>query len=127
MRDTYREVDADGRLGAWTVSRRTRSSSSCPTTASRRFRRGANLNAWLEQHGYLRSSTPSRRDRYEWLEGIDWRRTRAFAIGLNSLYINVRGRERDGIVAPEERAGAGAGDRRAALAAGAIRRTASPS
>jgi predicted AlkP superfamily phosphohydrolase/phosphomutase len=68
------------------------------------FRRGANLNTWLEQQGYLQLTDPSRRDSYEWLEGIDWSRTRAFAIGLNSLYLNVRGRERSGIVPPEERA-----------------------
>jgi predicted AlkP superfamily phosphohydrolase/phosphomutase len=44
------------------------------------------------------------RDRYEWLDGIDWKRTRAFAIGLNSLYLNVRDRERHGVVAASERA-----------------------
>ncbi len=34
---------------------------------------------------------------------IDWARTKAYAIGLNSLYLNIRGRERDGIVDPSER------------------------
>ena len=69
------------------------------------FRRQANLNTWLEQHGYLVLKDPSKRDRYEWLLGIDWKKTQAFAIGLNSLYMNVKGRERFGIVAPGERAG----------------------
>ena len=64
------------------------------------FRRQANLNSWLEQHGYLALEEPGRRDRYEWLLGLDWSRTRAFGIGLNSLYLNVRGRERAGIVSP---------------------------
>jgi len=67
------------------------------------FRRQANLNSWLEQNGYLALKDPAQRDRSEWLTGIDWTRTRAFSIGLNSLYINTRGRERDGIVAPQER------------------------
>ena len=67
------------------------------------FRRQAHLNAWLERHGYLALVDPAQRDRYEWLSGIDWSRTRAFALGLNSLYLNVRGRERSGIVAPSER------------------------
>ena len=31
---------------------------------------------------------------------MDWRNTRAYALGLNSLYVNLRGRERDGIVEP---------------------------
>ena len=68
------------------------------------FRRQANLNTWLEQNGYLALKNPRRRAEYEWLQGIDWSRTRAFAIGLNSLYLNVRGRERNGIVAPSQRA-----------------------
>ncbi|MFQ5513634.1 MAG: alkaline phosphatase family protein [Myxococcota bacterium] len=67
------------------------------------FRRQANLNTWLERNGYLVLKDPARRASYEWLSGLDWSRTRAFAIGLNSLYLNVRGRERYGIVPPEER------------------------
>jgi len=67
------------------------------------FRRQANLNTWLEQNGYLTLKNPDRRDKYEWLMGIDWGKTRAFGIGLNSLYLNVRGRERAGIVAPQDR------------------------
>ncbi|MGH9843568.1 MAG: alkaline phosphatase family protein, partial [Blastocatellia bacterium] len=58
----------------------------------------------LEQHGYLVLKNPAKRDRYEWLLGIDWKKTKAFAIGLNSLYLNVADRERYGHVAPAERA-----------------------
>ncbi|MCI0734422.1 MAG: alkaline phosphatase family protein, partial [Methylococcaceae bacterium] len=67
------------------------------------FKRQANLNTWLEQNGYLALKNPAERDQYEWLFGIDWRKTKAFAIGLNSLYLNVRGRDRYGIVAPADR------------------------
>ena len=35
--------------------------------------------------------------------GVDWSRTRAYAVGLNGLYANVKGREAQGIVAPHER------------------------
>ena len=31
---------------------------------------------------------------------MDWSRTRAYGLGLNALYLNVRGRERYGIVQP---------------------------
>lgn len=68
------------------------------------FRRQANLNTWLEQHGYLVLKDPAKRDQYEWLMGIDWKKTKAFAIGLNSLYLNVKGREKFGVVPPSERA-----------------------
>jgi predicted AlkP superfamily phosphohydrolase/phosphomutase len=67
------------------------------------FRRQAHLNAWLEQRGYLHLIRPEERDRHDWLDNIDWTATRAFSIGLNSLYINVAGRERDGIVPAAER------------------------
>ena len=36
-------------------------------------------------------------------DDIDWSRTRAYGLGLNGLYINVRGRESSGIVDPGER------------------------
>jgi predicted AlkP superfamily phosphohydrolase/phosphomutase len=33
---------------------------------------------------------------------VDWSRTTAYAVGLNGLYVNLRGREKKGIVAPGE-------------------------
>ena len=68
------------------------------------FTRQAHLNTWLEQHGYLKRLPGTARADVQWLKGIDWAATRAYAIGLNSLYLNVAGRERDGIVTPAERA-----------------------
>ncbi len=34
---------------------------------------------------------------------VGWTQTRAYGLGINSLYLNLRGRERDGIVDPDER------------------------
>jgi predicted AlkP superfamily phosphohydrolase/phosphomutase len=31
---------------------------------------------------------------------VDWSRTRAYGLGLNGLYLNLKGREREGIVEP---------------------------
>ena len=70
------------------------------------FYKQANLNAWLRDAGYLvlrEDATPVVAESDEWLSGIDWSRTRAFSIGLNSLYINVAGREQHGIVPASER------------------------
>jgi predicted AlkP superfamily phosphohydrolase/phosphomutase len=62
------------------------------------FRRGVNLNSWLHQNGYLvLEQEPSGR---EWFEGVDWSRTRAYAVGFGGIYLNLRGRESQGIVAP---------------------------
>lgn len=66
------------------------------------WRRVFNLNAWLYQNGYLAVKDESLPE-VDGLRNVDWARTRAYGIGLNGLYINVKGRERDGIVPPEDR------------------------
>jgi predicted AlkP superfamily phosphohydrolase/phosphomutase len=63
------------------------------------FRHGVNLNSWLHQHGYL-ALRPGRTESGEWLEGVDWSRTRAFALGLAGIFLNVKGRESQGVVGP---------------------------
>jgi predicted AlkP superfamily phosphohydrolase/phosphomutase len=64
------------------------------------FRRSFNLNAWLVENGYLvlRARAPAQgRDIFR---DADWSRTRAYGLGLNGLYVNLRGREKNGIVNP---------------------------
>jgi predicted AlkP superfamily phosphohydrolase/phosphomutase len=67
------------------------------------FRRGINLNRWLLDRGYL-ALKPDRDGRAEWLEDIDWSRTRAYALGLTGIFLNVKGREAHGIVDPGDEA-----------------------
>lgn len=64
------------------------------------FRRGVNLNTWLHRNGYLALKNGSGGSG-EWFAGVDWTRTRAYAFGLSGLYLNRKGRERDGIVEKE--------------------------
>ena len=66
------------------------------------WRRTFHLNAWLHQNGYLAVSDESLPE-VEALLNVDWSRTRAYGIGLNGLYVNLAGRERDGIVPSHER------------------------
>ena len=66
------------------------------------FRRGVDLNRWLEENGYL-VLDDARRDE-EHLAGVDWSRTRAFAIGLSGIFLNLTGRFEHGIVDPGEEA-----------------------
>jgi predicted AlkP superfamily phosphohydrolase/phosphomutase len=61
------------------------------------FRRGVNLNTWLMENGFLFLKTDTD-GTGEWLEDIDWTRTKAYAFGLSGLYINKKGREAKGIV-----------------------------
>lgn len=67
------------------------------------FRRGVNLNAWLLQEGHLALKEGASGDG-EYLRDVDWGRTRAYAVGLGGLYLNLRGREAQGIVRPGEQA-----------------------
>jgi len=59
------------------------------------FRRQFNLNRWLRENGYIQPAGCT-----SVLSDVDWSGTRAYGLGINGLYINLRGRERDGIVEP---------------------------
>lgn len=67
------------------------------------WRRAVNLNSWLRDGGYLvvRAGEPAASPGF--FSNVDWSRTRAYALGLNGLYINVRGREPHGAVEPKDR------------------------
>lgn len=64
------------------------------------FRRGVDLNVWLEQNGYLALLPDGRGKKH--LAGVDWSRTRAFCVGLAGIWLNVKGRESQGIVEPKD-------------------------
>jgi predicted AlkP superfamily phosphohydrolase/phosphomutase len=93
------------------------------------FRRGVNLNTWLLREGYLAlkdesgdyfeaqgppgaapengGTRPSSRDSAamtgaSYLDGIDWSRTRAYTFGLGGVYLNLKGREAQGVVEPAQ-------------------------
>ncbi len=64
------------------------------------FQRGINLNSWLEQEGYLTVKDGGEGSGY--LQGIDWSKTRAYSFGLAGIYLNLNGRESQGIVEKHE-------------------------
>ena len=61
------------------------------------FRRGIDLNRWLEENGYLVVDDTRRGEDY--LAGVDWSQTRAFAIGLTGIFLNIKDKYAQGIVA----------------------------
>jgi predicted AlkP superfamily phosphohydrolase/phosphomutase len=61
------------------------------------FRNKVHLNRWLLDNGYLFIKNGG-----DDLRGVDWKKTAAYAVGLNSIYLNVAGREGQGIVSAEE-------------------------
>ena len=67
------------------------------------FRRGVNLNTWLHENGYLHLEEGADGSA-EWLRGVDWSKTKAYAIGLTGMFLNMAGREEHGIVQPGDEA-----------------------
>lgn len=74
------------------------------------WRRTMNYNTWLAQEGYLvlegegpeRANLEDLFDQGEFFVNVDWSRTRAYAMGLGNIYVNLAGREAQGIVQPGE-------------------------
>jgi predicted AlkP superfamily phosphohydrolase/phosphomutase len=71
------------------------------------WRRSVNYNSWLVENGYLvlsggasRKSLEALFSRGRFWESVDWSRSRAYAMGLGDVYVNVKGREKNGIVEP---------------------------
>jgi predicted AlkP superfamily phosphohydrolase/phosphomutase len=64
------------------------------------FRRGFNLNTWLKENGYHKLINERKQEEELLFQNTDWSKTKAYNIGLNGLYINQRGREREGIIEP---------------------------
>jgi predicted AlkP superfamily phosphohydrolase/phosphomutase len=62
------------------------------------YRRSFNLNTWLLNNGYITRKKDAGADSAEPFSDVDWSRTQAYGLGLNGLYLNLHGREREGIV-----------------------------
>ncbi len=69
-----------------------------------RFDRAVHLNTILMREGFLTLNDPRDTGDDEMFVHVDWSRTQAYAMGLNSLYLNRLGRERGGIVSEGEEA-----------------------
>jgi predicted AlkP superfamily phosphohydrolase/phosphomutase len=61
------------------------------------FGRQFNLNSWLRDWGYLGPPECT-----SIMKDVDWSTTTAYGLGINGLYLNMKGRERDGLVEPGE-------------------------
>jgi predicted AlkP superfamily phosphohydrolase/phosphomutase len=74
------------------------------------FRQSVNLNTWLVQEGFMaiQGQQPGEKTLKDlfgggtFWENVDWTRTKAYAMGLGQIYVNLQGREGHGIVAPAD-------------------------
>ena len=99
VQDWYRRLDrfvddVNARVDAWSGKYRYLILSDHGFAA---FRQKVHLNRWLLESGYLFMKNGGSD-----LSGVDWNKTRAYAVGLNSIYLNIVGREGQGIVSANE-------------------------
>jgi predicted AlkP superfamily phosphohydrolase/phosphomutase len=67
-----------------------------------------NYNTWLATNGYLvlngqeagAANLEDLFDQGQFFQNVDWSKTRAYAMGLGNIYVNLKGREAKGIVKP---------------------------
>jgi predicted AlkP superfamily phosphohydrolase/phosphomutase len=74
------------------------------------WRKGFNTNTWLVENGFMTLKNPGAEEKQYNLDNLfgqgsffpntDWNRTQAYALGLGQVYLNLRGREKYGIVNP---------------------------
>ncbi len=62
------------------------------------WRRGFNVNSWLVREGYMRLKNGADSSERKFLLDVDWSKTRAYALGVGAIYLNMKGREGRGIV-----------------------------
>jgi predicted AlkP superfamily phosphohydrolase/phosphomutase len=78
------------------------------------FDYGFNTNTWLVKNGYMVLKNPEAQEKEYKLENlyahgnffpnVDWSKTKAYALGLGQIYLNIYGRERYGIIEPGQQA-----------------------
>jgi predicted AlkP superfamily phosphohydrolase/phosphomutase len=74
------------------------------------FRQSVNLNTWLVQEGFMaiQGQQPGEKTLKDlfgggtFWENVDWTRTKAYAMGLGQIYVNLKGREGRGAVSPAD-------------------------
>ncbi|MBC8413509.1 alkaline phosphatase family protein, partial [bacterium] len=67
------------------------------------FRRTVHINTWLVQQGYMQLTQKVEAGDSEGgtlFQYVDWKNTQAYAVGFGSIYLNIKGREKTGIVEP---------------------------
>jgi predicted AlkP superfamily phosphohydrolase/phosphomutase len=72
------------------------------------YRRAVNINTWLVRNGFMTlkgqtgdvATLEKLFDKGDLFANVDWSKTKAYAMGLGSIYVNLVGREKHGSVMP---------------------------
>ena len=74
----------------------------CSDHGFAQFGRNFHLNTWLRDNGYLTIKDEAKSKERTNISDIDWNNTIAYGIGFNGLYLNIAGREEQGIVGSDK-------------------------
>ena len=74
----------------------------CSDHGFAQFARQFHLNTWLRDNGYLTIKSEALKKEETSIFDVDWSQTVAYGVGFNGLYMNLKGREGQGIVPPEK-------------------------
>lgn len=68
------------------------------------FERAVSINTWLVRNGYMTLTEEiDEKDEGALFKYVDWKKTKAYSLGFNSIYINLEGRESNGVVKEGEK------------------------
>jgi predicted AlkP superfamily phosphohydrolase/phosphomutase len=74
----------------------------CSDHGFTQFARQFHLNTWLRDNGYLVLEDKAAKKEETSIFDVDWSQSVAYGVGFNGLYLNLQGREGQGIVPPEK-------------------------
>jgi len=66
------------------------------------FYKEFHLSTWLVQQGFTVLTHPEKIEEQNFFDYVDWKKTKAYAIGFNGVYLNKSGREKHGVVSDAE-------------------------
>lgn len=71
------------------------------------FQRGVNINTWLYGNKllFLKDGVRPGEGAGDMFKSVDWTRTKAYAVGLSGIYLNIEGREKFGVVKADDARG----------------------
>ena len=66
------------------------------------FERELHLTTWLAKEGFTRVDGEFGARSSDFFKGVNWQDTKAYTIGLNGIYLNLAGREKNGSLPPSQ-------------------------
>jgi predicted AlkP superfamily phosphohydrolase/phosphomutase len=68
------------------------------------FEKAISVNTWLVKNEFMsKQGELSDENEDALFQGVDWAKTRAYSLGFNSIYLNLKGREPKGIIEIEDK------------------------